>query len=150
MPTLSQVHRPKPTEASFDLGDGFTLEFVFDRNAVTPAWIAETDRQAKDNNDVFALAAGLAAVIESWNITEEDGVTYVPVTREAIGALSFGVVGGLVDAVITASSPSRAEGNASSGLSSTEPLASEAQNGTSPGGPATSPSPAPLASPSLT
>jgi len=143
MLTRSQSRRVKLTTAVVDLGEGDTLNIVFDRNAVTPAWIAETDRQAKDEKDVFALAGALAAVIDSWDLFEDDGVTPVSPTKEEIGALSFGAVSSLIETLIAASSPSRAEGNASSEPSNMPLSASTEPPVTHQNGEGTSPLPKP-------
>jgi hypothetical protein len=150
MLTRSQATRVKPTDAAVDLGDGETLNIVFDRNAITPAWIDHAQRQAEDEQNAYALAEALASVIHSWDLFEDDTVTPVPASRDEIGALSFDTVSALVRVLVQASSPSRAEGNASSKLSSTPVSGSGVLPAMPPNGAATSPSPKPSESLSQT
>lgn len=149
MPTIGQITRQKLVEANIDLGDGDTLIISFDRNKITPAWVDAADRQAKEKQDVLALSGALAEVIVAWDLTADDGSEYAP-TRENIGALSYGVQGELVAALIEASAPSRAEGNASSPPSASPSTGSTPESQISPNGSETSPSPSVSASPSPT
>ena len=146
----SEIRRPKPTTAVIDLGDGDVLNIVFDRNKITPAWIDEADTAAKVNKDIYAVSAALALVIESWDLYEDDGVTLVPTTREEIGSLSFAAISAVMESMIEASAPSRAEGNALSEPHSIPPTDSTEQAPMPQNGQGTLPSPAPLASQSQT
>lgn len=150
MPTRSQVHKPKLTQAVIDLGDDYTLTIVFDRNKITPAWIDAADTAAKVDQNIYAVSGALAEVIESWDLYEDDGVTVVPITGEEIGALSFEALSVIMQSMIEASAPSSAEGNALSEPRSTQPGDSTEQLPTPPNGQQTLQSPTPSASPSLT
>ena len=146
----SQSRRPKPTEAMIDLGDGDTLNIVFDRNEITPAWVEHAQRKANEDADAYALAFALAEVVQSWDLFEDDGVTPVATTGDEIGQLSFPTLADLTAAIVRSGTPSRAEGNATSERSSTPPADYTPPPGTPQNGPATSPSPVPSASPSPT
>jgi hypothetical protein len=149
MPTIGQLTRVKHVDAVVDLGDGDQFKVTFDRNKITPAWVDAADRQAKEQQDVLALSSALAEVIVSWDVTADDGSEFPP-NRENIGALSYGVQGELVAALIEASAPSRAEGEGSSPLSASPSTDSAPESLAFPNGSETSPSPTVSASPSPT
>ena len=147
MPTRSSVHRPKPTTATIDLGDGETLTLVFDRDRITPDWLRASQEATED---AYVFATALAEVIDSWDLYEEDGVTLVPTSADEIATLSFDALAAILKAIGEAAAPSRAEGNASSKPSSIPPSDSTAPPSTPQNGPVTSPSPELSASPSPT
>lgn len=139
MAELSSLTRAKPTEATIDLGDGDSVTLSFDANKVTPHWMGECmDRL--NAREITAMADALAAVILTWDVTNE-GEPYPP-TGKNIAVLSFGAINRLYERVCEAASPSDAEGNASPPSSAVPPSAtSEQVSPSSPNGSDTSPSP---------
>lgn len=148
MPTRSQARVPIPTELSLDLGNGSSLNVVFDRNAVTTDW-ARLLELAASQGDVMAAADGLAAVILSWDLVEDDGTPIAPTALE-LALLSMTTLDRLGDQLVEMASPGAAEGNASSTSSPaiTAAVGSSGQDSQSfPNGSASSPSPTVSASP---
>jgi hypothetical protein len=137
---IKHLKRQKPTNAVLDLGDGDTVNLVFDREAVTPRWLSDTQRLALEESNALALATAFADVILSWDITD-NGAEFPP-TADNIAVLSFGALWGLMERIAAASLPSSAEGNASFVQPVTAPTASTPPSPTSPNGSQTSPSPA--------
>lgn len=147
MPAIGSLKKPKLAVATVEL-DGETVEVSFDRNAVTFGWAADA-LHAFQSKDARAIATTLSQVIHSWDITEEDGTPYPPVAAN-VESLPAELLGLIMDSIEVASTPSRAEGNDSSGPTSTEPGISTEPAATSQNGTATSPSPKPSVVPSLT
>ena len=137
---VSEITRQKPVEAVIDLGDGDTITLQFDRNMVTPAWVEE------GRKDAF-LSRALAEVILSWDVVNDDGSPYEP-TAENLAVFSFDAQSRLLEHIVEAAVPSRAEGNASSAPTSTPPTGSTPLPATPQNGMVTSPSPVLSASPS--
>jgi hypothetical protein len=144
MPTIGHLTREKRVAVPIDLGDGDTLNVVFDANKITPAWVQKTQ-----DADVMAVARALADVLFEWDVTDEQGQPYPP-TVENLAALSYPVETKIAMRLIEASSPSSEEGNDLSKQPGTPPTASGAPAVTSQNGPATEPSPSVSASPSPT
>lgn len=147
MAELRHLTRPKPTDTTIDLGDGDTVTITFDRNKITPHWMAEAERRDTER-DTQSLPKALAEVMLEWDVTDE-GAAFPP-TAENIAVFSYPVQAELLRCILVAAVPSRAEGNASPEPSSTPPSDSSPQEATLPNGDATSPLPAPSTSPSLT
>jgi hypothetical protein len=147
MPDISQITRPKLVETTVDFGDGETVRVEFDRNAITPGWVADAERRDTDT-DRMGLASALAAVITGWDVTS--GEEAFPPFAENIARLSFPLQAMLLRGVLTAAVPSSAEGNFSSGRSNTPSSGSSSPPATSPNGPAALSSPALSTSPSPT
>ena len=145
---VSDLTRQKLVNATLDLGDGDVVALTFDRNRITPAWIAEAAERDKEQ-DALSLSKALADVILSWDVYQETEGDFPP-SAENIAVLSFATQSELLKQMIEQSAPSRAEGNASSVPSSTPPSTFTVPEPTSPNGQATSPSPALSASPSPT
>lgn len=145
---VSELTRQKLKDISIDLGDGDSITLTFDLNGVTPAWVSETQRRDQEQ-DVLSLPKCLSEVIIKWDVTNEDGSEYPPLA-ENISVLSYGAQSRLLTQIMTASVPSDAEGNASSGTPSSASSSSTQSELTSQNGQLTSPSPAPSASPSPT
>lgn len=137
---VSDITRQKPVEAVIDLGDGDTITLQFDRNMVTPAWVEE------GRKDSF-LSRALAEVILSWDVVNDDGSPYQP-TPENLAVFSFDAQSRLLEHIVEAAVPSRAEGNVSSAPTSTPPTDFTLPAPTPQNGMVTSPSPELSASPS--
>lgn len=147
MPELSQLTRPKPTEAVADFGDGDVVKVVFDRNKITPAWMK--DAQARDEEmDVEALPKALLDVIISWDVLNGGQVTEP--SLEILCSFSYPVQSGLLTAIMQAAMPSSEEGNVSMSTSAIPGEVSSSAPVNPQNGPLPSPSPAPLASQSPT
>lgn len=129
---VSDLTRQKPVEVVIDLGDGDAVTVQFDRNMVTPAWV-EAGRE-----DAF-LSRALSEVILSWDVVNDDGSAYEP-TSEHLAVLSFDAQARLLERIVEAAVPSRAEGNASSAPTSTPPMDSAPPQQTPQNGMVTSPS----------
>lgn len=108
---VSELTRPKPVEATIDLGDGDSIMLVFDRNRVTPAWVTLA-QQRDEEQDTLSLPKALADVIVSWDVTGDDGGEFPP-TAENIAVLSFPAQSELLQRIMAQAVPSRAEGNSS-------------------------------------
>lgn len=147
MPELTQLTRPKLVDAEVDFGGGEIVQIVFDRNAITPAWVGEAENRDSDR-DRNGLALALASVVKRWDVYE-NGVELEP-TGENIGRLSFPLQAFLLRAVLTAAVPARAEGNDSRERSNTQFSDSRAPAWTSQNGPERSSSPEHSTSPSPT
>lgn len=145
---VSDLTRPKLVTTTIDLGDGDSVNVVFDRNRVTPAWAAEANRRDEDQ-DALSLPKALEDVISEWDVTNDDGTQFLP-TAANIAVFSYPVQRELLTQILSAAVPSDAEGKASASpqsipsSGSTETLA-VSQNGT-----VTSTLPVPSASPSQT
>jgi hypothetical protein len=139
---VSDLTRSKPTPFTVDLGDGDSVQGLFDRNKVTPAWV-ESGR-----NDQF-LSDALADVILEWDVTNDDGSPFA-ISAENMAVFSFDAQARLLEIIVSASVPGRAEGNASANTSDTDAPASTSSPGNLPNGQVTSPSPELLASASPT
>jgi hypothetical protein len=156
--TRAQIRRAKVIGHKVDFGDGVEVTFWYDRNKITDAWMQ--DWQTHEQQQAApALNEMLADLIERWDIVETEDGPEIPVSVKTIGEL-FGLPDKiyLMTELYTAGTPSRAEGEVSSGLSLDSPQAESAdstqqqlerpqtpQNGAEP-----SPSPAPSVSPSPT
>lgn len=147
MPEIGSITRQKPIELTVKLDEEDSVNLRFDRNKITPAWI-ERSQGREEEQDVLALPRMLAEVLISWDVSE-DGKEFAP-TAENLARLPYVVQAQILELIIPASMPSRAEGEASSGLSSSPASASTETSVTSPNGPLTSESPVPSASPSPT
>jgi hypothetical protein len=139
---VSDLTRSKPTPFTVDLGDGDSVQGMFDRNKVTPAWV-ESGR-----NDQF-LSDALADVILEWDVTNDDGSPFA-ISAANMAVFSFDAQARLLEIIVSASVPGRAEGNASANTSDTREqgftnLPASPQNGQP-----LSPSPPPSAVPSPT
>lgn len=145
---VSDLTRERPTDVTIDLGDGDTVALTFDRNAVTPAWVATTEQRVKDS-DTLSLPRSLADVILSWDVYQETEGDFPP-TPENVAVFSFPAQSSLFQQIMDAAVPSRAEGNDSSAPISTPPLASAEPAPTPPNGVVPSPSAELSASPSPT
>lgn len=137
---VSDLTRSKPVEVVVDLGDGDTVTLVFDRNRITPAWVASM--QAHSESDALALSGGLAETILSWDVTEDDGQPFPP-SRENLGRLSYGTQKQLTVRLMGAAIPSDAEGKDLSAQPPMQSSDSADPQPTSPNGQATSPLPVP-------
>lgn len=139
MAEIKRIKRQRLQDASIDLGEGDTITIVFDMEAVTPRWMNDTLTKMQAEN-VLALGEAVAAVIVSWDVTDE-GNPYPP-TSENISNLSFATINRLYEQVCRSSGPSDAEGNASPpSVPVPSSATSEPGSQTSPNGSATSPSP---------
>lgn len=130
MPELSSLTRAKPTQAMIDLGDGDTVTLMFDRNRVTPAWVALASKRDEEQ-DPLSLPKALAEVISEWDVTNEGPF---PPTPENIAVLSYPAQRSLLEKIMVASVPSSEEGNGSGGQqpirSSVSTPITTSQNGT--------------------
>jgi hypothetical protein len=144
VPSIGHLTRVKPGHVHVDLGDGDTLNIVFNLNGITPAWVQRTQEP-----DVMSVARALADVIAEWDVTDEQGQPYPP-TTENISSLSYPVETAIAMKLIEAAAPVSEEGNVSSGPSSIPPTDSTPLVGTSQNSGATSPSPTVSESPSPT
>jgi hypothetical protein len=144
MPELSSLTRAKPTTAVIE-HDGDTITLTFDRNRVTPAWVAEASRRDEEQ-DPLSLPKALASVISEWDVTNDGPF---PPTAENIAVLSYGAQRSLLEKIMVAAVPSDAEGKASA---SQQPIPSSVSTPatSSPNGTVTSTLPVPSASPSQT
>lgn len=131
MPDVRRLQRPKPTSLTVDLGEGETLNLVYDKNAITPATLE------------LGLARGLPVVIVEWDLTD-DGEPFPPV-EENVAQLSYTIQHALMDAIVSDATPSDAEGNGSSASAPAQSSASEQTPPSSPNGSDSSTSPQPLA-----
>jgi hypothetical protein len=145
---VSDLTRPKPTEATIDLGDGDTIVLTFDRNRVTPAWITLAARR-DDEKDTLSLPKALADVIMSWDVTDDNGAPFPP-TPDNLAVFSYPAQRDLLTRIMQQAVPGEAEGKALSVPTSTVPSASTQPPPTSPNGQVTSQLPEPSASPSPT
>jgi hypothetical protein len=144
----SHLTRPKPRQVAIDLGEGDTINVVFDTNKITPAWMR--DAQERDNEqDSLSLPKALSDVIISWDVTEDDGSSFAP-SAENIAVLSYPAQSELLTRILTTAVPTRAEGEVSSELSSSPAATSSEPVPALQNGPQPSPLPAPSASPSPT
>jgi hypothetical protein len=134
MPEISNLTRQKPTPFTVDLGDGDSVEGTFDRNMVTPAWVTRGREQQ-------FLSEALAEVILSWDVTQ-DGAPFT-ISAENMAVFSFAAQARLLEIIVEAAVPSRAEGNDSSAPTSTPPSTFTGPAPTSQNGMVTSPSPTP-------
>lgn len=145
--TRSHLTRPKPRQVIVDLGEGDSLNVVFNANAITPAWMREV-QEHEEATDMQTLPKALAAVILQWDVTEDDGSEFSP-TVENIAVLSFPAQNALLTSILKATVPTSEEGNGSSNTSSTVSTDSNSSPENLQNGPAPSPSERPLESPQL-
>jgi hypothetical protein len=149
MATPGQLRRAVIVNHTIDFGDGVTVKFVYDRNKITDAWMGEWERLETERNAPL-MNAMLADLILGWDVVNEDGTPF-PMTEENIGYLfALPDKGRIFGELVQAAVPSRAEGNASSELSSTPQPGSTPPAPTPPNGPVPSVSPEPSTAPSLT
>lgn len=146
MADIGQLTRQKRVEVIIDMGEGDSVTIGFDRNRVTPAWVAGAEERDK-NNDTQSLPKALAEVILDWDVTHE-GSPYAP-TADNLSVLSYPAQAEILEQILQAAVPSRAEGNDLSKSRSGQPAVSTAPE-KSPNGPATEPSLTSSASPSPT
>lgn len=147
--TPSQIRRPRVVKHAVDFGEGVAVEFVYDRNKLTDAWMDEW-AQSESEAKAPKLNEMLHDLILSWDILNDDGTPF-PKTAENIGylfsvpdkALIFGEL-------LSAAKPSSAEGNVSPAHSSTPPSDFVAPQPTPQNGQATSSSPVSSTAPSPT
>lgn len=143
---VGELTRQKPVQATVDLGDGDTIELVFDRNRVTPAWASVAD---KNDDKLMSPPAAIAAVTISWDVTNDDGSPFPP-TADNIAVLSYPAQKALLRKIMEVAIPSDAEGKDSSGQPSMQSSDSRVPEPVHPNGLVTSPLPAHSASPSVT
>ena len=152
------MRRTKIIGHPVDFGDGTEVIFWYDRNKMTDVWLEEWQEHEKKTN-VPALNEMLADLIDRWDLVEEEGGPEIPVSAVEIGRLfSLPVKLFLMQQLLTAGVPSRAEGEAlgapwsdsppEQSTASMPPQPEKPQ--TLPNGDAPSPLPAPSASPSPT
>lgn len=148
MPKIGELTRVKPVTVPVDLGDGDVVSLVFNRNAITPAWMeAAGERDAADDN--LSLPKMIADVIVSWDITDDEGGDYPP-TGENIAVLSFPSQQALLRRILESAVPGSEEKNATGSTSSTPTPSSSSelasrQNGQEPSSsPSSSASPLPM------
>lgn len=139
---VSDLTRAKPTPVTIELGDGDTIALLFDRNKVTPAWVTQGMKQE-------FLSEALADVILEWDVVNDDNTAFA-ISAENMSLFSFSAQSKLLEHIVSASVPSRAEGNDLSPLPATASTTSTEQPATHQNGAATLPSPTPSVSPSLT
>lgn len=138
--TRSQLRRPVIVEHKVDFGDGVEVMFRYDRNKITDAWVREWTRHEEEQN-AGALNEVLGDLIEAWDVLNDDG-TPCPITADMIGELlSYPDKIKVLQELMTASVPSRAEGNASSASSASPSTDSMQEQPSSPNGSDTSGSP---------
>lgn len=135
---VSDLTRVKPTPFTVDLGDGDSVQGMFDRNKVTPAWVSNGRQQQ-------FLSEALADVILEWDVTNDDGSSFA-ISAENMAVFSFDAQARLLEIIVGEAVPSRAEGNVSSVPTSTPPSTSTDPLPTSQNGTVTSPLPEPSAS----
>jgi hypothetical protein len=148
VPALSSLTRPKLVEKLIHIGDGDQVSITFDRNRITPAWVQAAQADERES-DPFTVPKALAAVIISWDVTDDDG-NVLPTDAETLAMFSVPAQGALLDQIMSAAFPSDAEGKGSSAPLSTPSSVSTEPAVTSPNGPAPSPLPELLASQSPT
>jgi hypothetical protein len=144
MPAIGSLTRARATQATLDVG-GEPVTVVFDAAKITPGW----RREVLTSDDPLAIPSALAGLILQWDVTDDDGTPFPP-TGENLARFDFVVLGTILETLIESAQPSRAEGNASANTLSTAATGSTAAPGLPPNGHQPSPSPTPLASPSLT
>lgn len=149
MPSIGSLTRQKPVETIIDLGDGDAVAVVFDRNRITPFWVADAQRR-ENESDALTLPKALADVMISWDVTADDQGGAFPPTPENIGVLSVSAQGALLEQIMRAAVPSDAEGKASSGTPSIPNTSSLERPALLQNGQPTSPSPSASTSPSPT
>ncbi len=145
---VSELTRAKPVDATIDLGDGDVINLSFDRNKVTPAWVALAQKRDEEQ-DTLSLPKALEDVIVSWDVTNDDGSPFPP-TAVNVAVLSYPAQSDLLRRIMEQAVPSRVEGNASPVPSSIPLSDSTVPQPISPNGPVTLPSPELSASPSPT
>jgi len=150
MPTTrSHATRPKPKAVpTIELGEGDTLNIVFDSNAITPAWMRDGDI-ASESFDPLAMSRMLAAVILEWDFVEDDG-SPIPINAEELAGFSFPVQNLLFKQILETATPSSEEGKDFGTDTRPQPPASMGDSDSSPNGQTTSRSPESSASPSPT
>lgn len=105
MADIGHLNRPKAKSLAIDLGEGDTINIVFNVNAITPALLE------------LAIKDALPQTIMEWDVTK-DGQPFPP-TPENVASLSYPIQHALVAEIVAAAKPSDAEGNASGNISST-------------------------------
>ena len=149
MATPAQLRRPVIVNHDVDFGDGVTVKFVYDRNKITDAWMAQWER-LESEQAAPQMNAMLDDLITSWDITNEDGTPYKK-DPDSIGYLfALPDKGRIFEELVKAAIPSRAEGNDLSERSSMPQPVSTPPAPTPPNGPAPSVSPEPSTARSLT
>jgi hypothetical protein len=144
MPAISNLTRSRATQATIDVA-GEPVTIVFDAAKITPGW----RREVLSSDDPLAIPSALAGLILQWDVTADDGAAFPP-TGENLARFDFVVLGAILEKLIEAAQPSRAEGNASGSSLSTAATDSTAAPGSLLNGHQPSPSLTPSASPSLT
>jgi hypothetical protein len=145
--TPNQVQRQKIVSHTVDFGDGVTVDFSFDRNKITDAWFDRWGQLEKERSS-GALNVVLHDLLLGWDMVNDDGSPY-PLTPENLRIFSIPDKGLIVEELMRAAVPQRAEGEGSSAISSTPSTPSMEQPASHPNGPQPSLSPAPSESPSL-
>ena len=143
MPAISNLTRRKIVTTTVDI-DGESVQVTFDRNKITPAWVAATQERDREK-DALSIPKAFAEVIVEWDITDEAGDPYPP-TVENIAVFSSLILGEFMGQIIEASVPGAAEGK---DLPATSPVPSPVSTPTgetSRNGHQTSTSPEPSAS----
>lgn len=147
MPTRSHLSRPRPRNATIDLGDGDTLNITYNANALTGPWL-DGGLLRDAEGDTQSLAKALAEVMLGWDLTEDDGTLIAP-TAEEIATLSYpvqtGILDGILNAVVTRAE-GEVSGHTSPTLSTDSPPPPSSDTAPHQNGHQTSPSPTPLAS----
>ncbi len=147
--TPGQIRRPVIVNHTVDFGDGVSVKFVYDRNKITDAWMNEWSA-LEEQADVSKLNETMDDLILSWDVVNEDGSPF-PKTAENIGYLfALPDKGRIFQELVTASTPTRAEGNVSPEPSNTPQSDSAPPQPTPQNGPAPSASATVSASPSPT
>jgi hypothetical protein len=147
--TRNQLRRPILNTHTVTFGEGVDVTFTFNRNVLTDAWFREW-RQLEQQRDADALNVALDGLVHSWDVVNDDGSPY-PKSVETFSELfTLPDKARIVEELMTAAVPTRAEGNASENISSTASTDSASLPVSPPNGLAPSPSPTPSASPSPT
>ena len=149
MAKFSGLTEQLPVSVTFEYGSE-SVTVVFDRNKITQNWARKVRQGIEAENVDDAVLDATVEIMLSWDVTEDDGVTPIPPSREILGSLPIAAFERLSVAIGNAASPSSEEGNGSTNISATQAELSTSEPVSPQNGQEPSPSPAPSASPLAT
>jgi hypothetical protein len=148
--TREQIRRARVIGHLVDFGEGVTVQFWYDRNKITDAWVADWTEQEQQAG-AARMNEMISDLLDRWDVLEYDGGPVVPLSAKTIGELfSWPDKIHLMRELMTSGIPTSEEGNGSSDTSSTASTDSLPRPETLQNGPEPSPSPVPSTSPSPT
>lgn len=117
MPSIGAIKRNSATlTLRFDTGDPdepLLVQCVYQPRAIRPGTMRRLTDTDDPTNQMVGLAELAASMLVSWDLTEDDGVTPVPITRERFEDFDAELLNGIVNQLTAAQAPNAPSGTGS-------------------------------------